>query len=130
MRRTGCTPDPLSNSYCFVNAVHNQNPSDLYFYQLPLGTQLPKGTTPTCSACTKNLLSLYSAALTPPDSATAQQLTGLRKAYGSAAKTAVAECGTAYATLSASNSAGPTLRMVPAATLLVAAAFALAVNLV
>ncbi|KAL0960211.1 hypothetical protein HGRIS_011845 [Hohenbuehelia grisea] len=120
MRKTGCTVDTSTNSYCFVNAVHNRNPSDLYYYQLPLGIPLAKGSTPTCSACTKNLMSIYADALTPPDSPSAQSLTGLLKTYTSAAQSAVSVCGSAYATLGVVNAAGPSVQSAPVVVLIAA----------
>ena len=94
MRNAGCLPDQTTNSYCFVEAAHSTNPSDLYFYQLPIGISFPNNTTPSCSSCTKSLLGLYAQAL---GSASAGTLTDLQKSYPSGEKVAVAQCGAGYA---------------------------------
>jgi hypothetical protein len=90
----GCLSDPTTNSYCYVSAVANSNPSDVYFYNLPLGFNLPNSTASTCSACTKSLLGLYAAGL---GSSTGSTLTGLRKTYQNAVGVAQSQCGQAYA---------------------------------
>ncbi|KAF7325682.1 hypothetical protein MKEN_00418200 [Mycena kentingensis (nom. inval.)] len=101
MRSAGCLVDPTTNSYCYLNAVHNSNPSDTYYYSLPLGINVPNNTIASCSACTKSLMTLYYSALA--DVSTAAGLDSLRETYPSAAKIAVADCGTAYATLAAAD---------------------------
>lgn len=63
MRQAGCLADQTTNAYCYLEAVRNPNPSDVYYYQLPLGLAVPNNTKPTCSACTKSLMSLFDAAL-------------------------------------------------------------------
>ncbi|KAF4564847.1 hypothetical protein EYR40_011020 [Pleurotus pulmonarius] len=108
MRNAGCQIDPSTNTYCFVNAVHNTNPADLYFYQLALGTSFPRGSDPTCSACARNLMSLYADALqSDGTSGTDGQkvLTGLRKTYDAAAQRAVSQCGAGYAMVNVASSA-------------------------
>lgn len=87
MRDTACLVDQSTNSYCYVEAVRNTNPSDLYFYQLPLGTKLPADTKPSCSACTKSVMQLYSQA---------QSLMGLQTTYNAAASLADTACGAGY----------------------------------
>ena len=87
MRNAVCMADPNTNSYCYVEATHNINPSDLYFYQLPFGNKLPQSTKPTCSACTKSLMSLYAQSL---------NISALSKTYDSAAQTANGACGAGY----------------------------------
>jgi len=94
MRSAGCLPDQITNSYCFVEAAHSTDPSDLYFYQLPIGIPLPNSTTPSCSSCTKSLMGLYSQAL---ESAPKGSLADLRTTYNSAQASAVAQCGSGYA---------------------------------
>ncbi|KAG6916150.1 hypothetical protein DXG01_008202 [Tephrocybe rancida] len=94
-REVGCLTDPTANTYCYMNAVRSSDPSDLYFYGLPLGIALPKSTKPSCSACTRSLMSTYSAALSDP--AQAAVLTGLKKTYADSAALAVAQCGSGYA---------------------------------
>jgi hypothetical protein len=36
MYDTACQVDPATNSYCYIEAAQNQNPSDMYLYQLPI----------------------------------------------------------------------------------------------
>lgn len=87
MRDTACLVDQQTNSYCYVEAVRNTNPSDLYFYQLPLGIGLPPNTTPSCSACTKSVMQLY---------AQSNNLTALTSTYNTAATIADSACGEGY----------------------------------
>jgi len=70
MRTAGCLANQRTGSYCFVDAVAAAStgaPSDIYFYQLPLGTPLPGTGTKngiklaaTCSTCIRSLMSVYS----------------------------------------------------------------------
>lgn len=114
MRRGACLPDPTTNSYCYMSAVMNTNPSDLYFYSLPDGLFLPNTTTPTCSACTKSIMTLYAQALSDqyPDGASRDvdetaPLVDLLKTYGASAVLTQNHCGAAYAsTVAASTVAG------------------------
>jgi hypothetical protein len=94
MYTAGCLPDQSSNAYCFVDAAHASNPSDLYFFQLPMGISLPNNTTPSCSSCTKSLMALYAQSL---ENAPKGTLTNLEKTYSSGQKVAVAQCGASYA---------------------------------
>jgi hypothetical protein len=118
MRKTGCLADPTTNTYCYIEAANNSNPSDLYFYQLPLGIGVPSKATPTCSACTKAMLALYAGALAEPQAASLG--TGLKKTYAAAANLAISGCGAAYATTASSGASiqasGPTLRLLIATT--------------
>jgi len=102
MRSAGCLIDPTTNSYCYIDAVHNSNPSDTYFYSLPLGVGIPNKTIASCSACTKSLMTLYYSALS--NSSQAPGLASLQDTYENGAQMAVADCGPAYATLSTSRS--------------------------
>src|ERR1700722_2308324 len=101
MATAGCLTDPSSLSYCYVEAVANPNPSDVYFYQLPLDMSLPETSKPTCSACAKSLLSLYAAAK-------GDATEGLADTYAGAAGVGDGACGKAYAVASvgASPNAG------------------------
>ncbi|KAJ7211205.1 hypothetical protein GGX14DRAFT_362653 [Mycena pura] len=103
MRSAGCLVDPTTNTYCYIDAAHNSNPSDTYFYSLPLGVSIPNNTIASCSACTKSLMTLYYSALS--NSSQAQGLTSLQDTYLSGAKIAVADCGPAYATLATRSGA-------------------------
>jgi hypothetical protein len=97
----GCLTDPSTESYCYVKAAHNSNPSDLYFYSLTSGTQISNTTTLTCSSCTKSLMSLYVNAL----NANASQFTELAGAYQSAQALASTACGPTYAQVSTGSEA-------------------------
>jgi hypothetical protein len=99
MLNTGCLADPTTNTYCFIDSVVNPNPSDLYYYQLPLGISLPKSTSSSCSGCMKSLLGIYDAALR--NSTEADNLSALQKTYGSAATLARTQCGQGFATTTA-----------------------------
>ncbi|KAF7306465.1 hypothetical protein MIND_00437700 [Mycena indigotica] len=109
MRSAGCLIDPTTNSYCYLNAVHNSNPSDTFFYSLPLGIRVPNNTIASCSACTKSLMTLYYTAV--GNSSTTPALAHLKEAYPNAAKIAVADCGTSYATLATAHSGAESLRL-------------------
>jgi hypothetical protein len=100
MRTAGCLPDQATNAYCYVEAAHSTDPSDLYYYQLPIGIPLPKSTVPSCSGCTKSLLALYSQAL---QNAAPGTLSNLQNTYASGANLAVAKCGAGYAQASATG---------------------------
>ena len=101
MHSVGCLVDPGTSVYCYVEAAFNPNPSDLYFYQLPLGIPLPNSTASTCSGCTKSVLARFAAAL--GDSSQADRLSALKTTYGPAARLANAECGQGYAAASATG---------------------------
>jgi hypothetical protein len=103
MRSAGCQADPATNQYCYINAVTNSNPVDLYFYQLPLGINLSVNDHPTCSPCTKSLMGMYVDAL--GNSSEAVTLTGLEKTYNGAEQVAVRACGANYAVPAASSAA-------------------------
>ncbi|KAF7301647.1 hypothetical protein MIND_00730200 [Mycena indigotica] len=108
MRSAGCLIDPTTNSYCYLNAVHNSNPSDAFFYSLPLGIRVPNNTIASCSPCTKSLMSLYYTAMGNSSTTLASNL---GEAYPDAARISVAECGTAYAKLSSAHSGAESLKL-------------------
>ncbi|CAL1699644.1 unnamed protein product [Somion occarium] len=87
MRTAACLPDPSTNTYCYVEAAHNTNPADLYFYQLPFGIKVPATSKPSCSSCTKSVMALYAQSL---------NVSALAKTYDSAAAVANGACGTGY----------------------------------
>lgn len=89
LRNTGCLVDQATGAYCYVEAVHNPQPADLYFYSLPLGTDLPPAITPSCSACTKSVMALYAAQ--------GANLSALQETYDGAATVANKVCGQGYA---------------------------------
>jgi len=100
MSQAACLADPSTNAYCYVKAVVNSNPSDLYFYSLPLGTTLPASSSPSCSACTKSLMGLYADAMKTTD------LDGLKETYTGAAEFANKACGAGYAQTNANSNSG------------------------
>ena len=100
MHDVACLADPTTNAYCYLNAVRNTNPSDLYFYSLPLGIPLPDTATPSCSACSKSVMGIYSNALQDPTQA--KLLTGLKSSYKASAQIAAQYCGSAFALTSIS----------------------------
>lgn len=58
-----CLKDPDTNVYCFGNAVTNQtNPTETYFYHLPLNNSLPGGTVPGCGSCLQDTMDIYQVA--------------------------------------------------------------------
>jgi hypothetical protein len=117
MAKAGCLADPSTSTYCYIDSVYSRDPSDLYFYQLPLGTKLPPSTKATCSGCTRSLLSLYHAALENAHTAgrgggttggdadidAEGAVAGLKVTYDAAAALAVRDCGPEYAPLSSSG---------------------------
>ncbi|KAF8439063.1 hypothetical protein L210DRAFT_3403451 [Boletus edulis BED1] len=95
MRDAACQVDPATDSYCYVEAVANSDPSSYWFYQLPLALPLgPKITTSACNLCTSGLMTLYASAL---DNANGTSLEGLMQTYNTAAETLDKVCGSSYA---------------------------------
>ncbi|WWD17193.1 hypothetical protein CI109_101631 [Kwoniella shandongensis] len=45
--------------YCYLQALREERPDDLYLWQLPCGISLPPSSTPTCSKCSAALLNTY-----------------------------------------------------------------------
>jgi len=95
MYTAGCLSDPNTNTYCYLNAVHNSIPSDVYMYQLPLGLTFPKTATPTCSTCAKSLMAVYANGL--QNATTGSHLSALATSYPGAAQLATKACGSSYA---------------------------------
>jgi len=98
MRNVGCQSNPSTNVYCYISAVMDSNPSDLYYYQLPFGITLPNNTTPSCSACTKTIMGLYLSAVIgkDPDTMDTSVRNALSKTYGAASEISVNVCGNGY----------------------------------
>lgn len=101
MYDVGCLTDPTTSAYCYVAAARNPTPVDLYYYQLPLGTSLPKRAVPTCSSCTKSVMNIYAEALS--GGTNSSSLTGLQKTYEAAAQGANQACGGDYAHTAVTN---------------------------
>ncbi|KAJ3512768.1 hypothetical protein NMY22_g15239 [Coprinellus aureogranulatus] len=95
MRQTGCLTDPTTNTYCFVNAAADTNPTNLYYYNLPIGIKLPTSADPQCNACLKSIMSLYGAAMR--DENVARSLSGLQATYERAAEATLGKCGAGWA---------------------------------
>lgn len=118
MRTAACLENRRTNSYCFVDAIAavlSGVPSDIYFYQLPLGTPLP-GTntdqgikmTATCSTCIRSLMELYSQYLPRTDGGGGlNNGTDLliRNTYPDASSFVSKQCGTGYASTISISSA-------------------------
>ena len=106
MRQAACLSDPTTNTYCFVNAARDTNPANLYYYNLPLGTKLPKSTDPQCNACLKSLMGLYSGVLKGSTSSDElRKLPGLVQTYENAAELTLGKCGVGYALTGVAGSA-------------------------
>ena len=110
MQKAVCLANQRTSSYCFVDAVaaaDNDGPSDVYFYQLPLGTPLPgTGTkegiklTTTCSTCVRSLMGLYSQYIPKADGGGGlNNGTDLliRETYSDASDFVSKKCGAGYA---------------------------------
>jgi hypothetical protein len=132
MRTAACTTNPLTDTYCLVDAVRAPTASDVYYFGLPLGTPLPTSTAPTCSACTKSLLGLYAPYAPAANSKLATNATAALPAlgnsvYAQAAGAANKACGQDFAA-SAQGSGARALR--PAAAVMTAAFVLLAAGVV
>ncbi|KAL0570718.1 hypothetical protein V5O48_011237 [Marasmius crinis-equi] len=112
--RLGCLVDPASNTYCYLNAVHNSNPADVYLYGIGLGKPFPSRgkANPSCSACSRQVLGVYAAAVgngTGNDKALLgdMALTNLQNTYSPAASSWSESCGNAFAqtSIAATNDA-------------------------
>ncbi|TQV99608.1 C6 transcription factor [Cordyceps javanica] len=63
LRAATCLQDPAAQNYCFAGAVTNvTNPSDIFFYAMPLGLPLPGGAAPSCGTCTAQTMAIFHAA--------------------------------------------------------------------
>ncbi|KAF9475701.1 hypothetical protein BDN70DRAFT_224390 [Pholiota conissans] len=103
MYDAACQADPTTNSYCYIEAIHNTNPSDLYYYALPLDITVPNSTVPTCSQCSKSVMGVYAASL--KDANQKPLLTGLSQTYDPAAQLTVQYCGADFAQTSVVSAA-------------------------
>lgn len=100
MHDSACLEDPTTNAYCYLSAVQNPNPSDYFFFSIPLGIPLPKSVTPSCSACSESIMGIYATAL--QDRSQATLLTALKSAYQTSAQLAAQLCGAPFARTSIS----------------------------
>ncbi|KAH8752573.1 hypothetical protein F5883DRAFT_608322 [Diaporthe sp. PMI_573] len=86
-----CMKDPGTAVYCFGNAVTNQtNPTETYFYYLPLNSSLPGGTVPICAPCLEQTMAIYQVA-------TANRRQPIAETYDSAAEQVNTLCGPSFA---------------------------------
>ncbi|KAF8518439.1 hypothetical protein BU17DRAFT_48620 [Hysterangium stoloniferum] len=90
MRVAACLPDSSTNQYCYIEALGQTSPADIYVYALPLGTPVPDGVRLSCTPCLQSLLAVYAAYSLPV----------LSKTYPAAAHLAVAQCGGTFASVS------------------------------
>jgi len=111
MHDVACSSDPTTNTYCYLDAVRDPNPSDSYYYQLPLGVPLPNSSVPKCSPCSKGAMNIYATAL--QDATTGPLLTGLQTTYEPSAKLSVQFCGAGWAQTDLTSSASSLFRSSP-----------------
>ncbi|KAK7740583.1 hypothetical protein SLS53_005428 [Cytospora paraplurivora] len=85
-----CLKDPDTAVYCFGDAVTNTtNPTEAYFYHLPLNTSLPGGTVPVCASCLRDTMAVYQVA-------TANRRQPIAYTYGAAAVQVNTLCGPGF----------------------------------
>jgi len=85
-----CLRNPQTSSYCFADAITNAtSPTDSYIYYLPLNISLPGGSQPTCNACLKSSMAIFSAASSDRKSAIANT-------YLTAAQQINVQCGPGF----------------------------------
>ena len=104
LRDTACLADQGTNEYCYIEAVVNSNPADLYLYSLPLGIALPSTVTPSCSACTKSVMGQYAQ--------NGMNLTALNEVYNGAASVVNKVCGNGFAQIISATSGGARMAVV------------------
>ncbi|KAF2756354.1 hypothetical protein EJ05DRAFT_501859 [Pseudovirgaria hyperparasitica] len=87
----GCMKDKEGN-YCFANAITNDSADaadDSYIYYLPLGTNMPGGSRPTCNSCLTDTMAVF-------DVAAANETQPLSKTYVAAAGQINLGCGPSF----------------------------------
>ena len=107
MRASACLVNQVSGAYCFVESVHSANPSDFFYYGIPLGTPVPNttGSQPSCDACTQSVMRLYVQAIT--------SVPALEETYPSAAQMANKQCGAGYVALDDNGSSSGAAALLP-----------------
>lgn len=86
-----CLKDADTSVYCFGDAVTNTTqPSETYFYFLPLNSSLPGATVPTCGNCLQDTMSIYHVA-------TANRKQPIASTYVDAATMVDTLCGSNFA---------------------------------
>lgn len=95
-----CLQNPATQNYCFASAVTNvTNPSDIFFYSMPLGLPLPGGSTPTCGICTSQTMAIFHAA-------TGDRSQKISSTYRDAARQVNTICGPGFVNDTATSRAG------------------------
>ncbi|KAM3440067.1 hypothetical protein MY4824_002322 [Beauveria thailandica] len=123
LRAATCLQDPATQNYCFASAVTNvTNPSDIFFYSMPLGLPLPGASTPSCGVCTSQTMAVFHAATGDPN----QQITGT---YRDAARQVNAICGPGFVNDTATSAAGRAGAAAGDTTTMLALAFATLLSL-
>lgn len=112
-RQAGCLSNPDTNVYCYTQAAARSNASDLYFYQVLFGLQIPNSTKPSCSSCTKSLMNLYVSAISGQGGVKDNDVRNmLAQAYEHAADIAVGVCGNGFVqTIAIDGSGSPRLSL-------------------
>ena len=96
-RQAGCLSNPATNVYCYIQAAASSDPSDLYFYQIQYGINIPNDTQPSCSSCTKSLMNLYVSEISGQEGFQDESLrTTLADTYSHASQIAVNVCGEGF----------------------------------
>jgi len=96
-RKAGCQSNPATNVYCYTQAATLSDPSDLYFYQVEFGLNIPNNTKPSCSSCTKSLMNLYVSAISGAEGLKDDGVrSAMAHAYANAARIAGGVCGDGF----------------------------------
>lgn len=113
-----CLQNPATQNYCFASAVTNvTNPSDIFFYSMPLGLPLPGGSTPSCGYCTTQTMAIF-------HTATSDRSQKISSTYRDAARQVNTICGPGFVNDTATSGAGRLVAAPNAAATLVTALFA------
>ena len=112
-RQAGCQSNPATNVYCYTQAVTQSDPSDLYFYQVQFGLNIPNDTKPSCSSCTQSLMNLYISAISGKAGLQDGNVrSALAPAYTHAARIAEGVCGNGFVqTIAIDGSGSPGLSL-------------------
>jgi len=112
-RNAGCQSNPATNAYCYIQAATQSGSSDMYFYHVPFGLDIPSNAKPSCSSCTKSLMNLYFSAISGREGPRGANVPGgFAPAYANAARIAGDACGNDFAqTIAIDGSGSPTLSL-------------------
>ena len=113
LHTAGCLSDPTAHTYCYLTAALATNPFDVSLYGLPLGINLPKSSTPSCSACSKSILGVYADTLRESQSGTGNgggplALAALKETFGEALTICQSGCGQDFSLVGAGVTSGAT----------------------